>query len=196
MIDISDPLSRKLQNTKLMHCHCRINNRVLQWTFGKQGWDQVPGRSLYLLLNKNPLWMSVTQQTRISIKRFVIECGVTLYGKYHSHNKGAAVAEWLSSWLAEQEDRGSIPGLATWILRDWLSPASKSRYCWKIAKSTLILKKNNKQTKNSHNTQGQGHNNTLKTHICPWRGCPTLGHYFCESMRYHIIIWLKYCQIS
>ena len=27
--------------------------------------------------------------------------------------EGAAVAEWLSSWLAEQEDRGSIPGLAT-----------------------------------------------------------------------------------
>ena len=51
---------------------------------------------------------------------------------------GAAVAEWLSSWLAEQEDRGSIPGLATWIFRDWLSPASKSRYGWKIAKSTLV----------------------------------------------------------
>ena len=56
---------------------------------------------------------------------------------------GAAVAEWLSSWLAEQEDRGSIPGLATWIFRDWLSPASKSRYGWKIAKSTLILKTTN-----------------------------------------------------
>ena len=40
-------------------------------------------------------------------------------------------AEWLSSWLTEQEDRGSIPGLATWIFRDWLSPASKSRYGWK-----------------------------------------------------------------
>ena len=53
---------------------------------------------------------------------------------------GAAVAEWLSSWLTEQEDRGSIPGLATWIFRDWSSPASKSRYGWKIAKSTLILK--------------------------------------------------------
>ena len=26
---------------------------------------------------------------------------------------GAVVAEWLSSWLAEQEDRGSILGLAT-----------------------------------------------------------------------------------
>ena len=26
---------------------------------------------------------------------------------------GAVVAEWLSSWLAEQEDRGLIPGLAT-----------------------------------------------------------------------------------
>ena len=51
----------------------------------------------------------------------------------------AAVAEWLCSWLAEQEDRGSIPGLATWIFRDWLSPASNTRYGWKIAKSTLIL---------------------------------------------------------
>ena len=28
---------------------------------------------------------------------------------------GATVAEWLSSWLAEQEVRGLIPGLATWI---------------------------------------------------------------------------------
>ena len=28
---------------------------------------------------------------------------------------GAVVAEWLSSWLAEQEDRGSIPGLPTRI---------------------------------------------------------------------------------
>ena len=26
---------------------------------------------------------------------------------------GAALAEWLSSWLAEQEDRGSIPDLTT-----------------------------------------------------------------------------------
>ena len=60
-------------------------------------------------------------------------------------NIGAAVAEWLSSWLAEQEDRGSIPGLATWIFRDWLSPASKSRYGWKIVKSTLILKTTNQQ---------------------------------------------------
>ena len=59
---------------------------------------------------------------------------------------GAAVAEWLSSWLAEQEDRGSIPGLATWIFRDWLSPASMSRYGWKIAKSTLILKTTNQPT--------------------------------------------------
>ena len=30
-----------------------------------------------------------------------------------TNNEGAAVAEWLSSWLAEQEDRGSIPSLAT-----------------------------------------------------------------------------------
>ena len=55
------------------------------------------------------------------------------------------MAELLSSWLVEQEDRGSIPGLASWIFRDWLSPASKSRYDWKIAKSTLILKNNQQQ---------------------------------------------------
>ena len=61
--------------------------------------------------------------------------------------EGAAVAEWLSSWLAEQEDQGSIPGLATWIFRDWLSPAFKLRYGWKIAKSTLILKTTNQPTK-------------------------------------------------
>ena len=60
--------------------------------------------------------------------------------------QGEAVAEWLSSWLAEQEDRGSIPGLATWIFRDWLFPASKSRYGWKIAKSTLIPQNNNQPT--------------------------------------------------
>ena len=53
--------------------------------------------------------------------------------------QGAAVAAWLSSWLAEQEDRGSIPGLATWIFRDWLSPASKSRYGWNTTDTTLIL---------------------------------------------------------
>ena len=45
---------------------------------------------------------------------------------YHSKSKlGAAVAEWLSSWIAEKEDQGSISGLATWIFRDWLSPAYK-----------------------------------------------------------------------
>ena len=38
---------------------------------------------------------------------------------------------------------GLIPGLVIWIFRDWLSPASKLRYGWKIAKSTLILKTTN-----------------------------------------------------
>ena len=51
--------------------------------------------------------------------------------KAHVHIKtpgGCWVNRWLSSWLAEQEVRGSIPSLATWIFRDWLSPASKLRY--------------------------------------------------------------------
>ena len=50
---------------------------------------------------------------------------------------GAAVAEWLSFWLAEQEGRGSIPGLAIWIFRDWPSPASNSRYGWNTAESDV-----------------------------------------------------------
>ena len=66
--------------------------------------------------------------------------------KYIYNVGNTAVAEWLSSWLAEQEDRGSIPGLATWTFRDLLSPASKSRYDWKIAKSSLILKTTNQPT--------------------------------------------------
>ena len=72
-----------------------------------------------------------------------------MFGCQHKNTRerGAVVAEWLSSWLAEQEDRGSIPGLATWIFRDWLSPASKSRYGWKNAKSTLILKTTNQPTR-------------------------------------------------
>ena len=33
--------------------------------------------------------------------------------EFHTSCKGAAVAKWLSSWLAEREDWRSIPGLAT-----------------------------------------------------------------------------------
>ena len=50
---------------------------------------------------------------------------------FHRSELRVAVPEWFSTWLVEQKDQGSIPGLATWIFRDWLSPASKSRYGWK-----------------------------------------------------------------
>ena len=56
-----------------------------------------------------------------------------------------------TSRVTEREDRGSNPGLATWIFIDWLSPAFKSRYGWKIAKSTSILKTTNQPT----NVEGQ-----------------------------------------
>ena len=48
-------------------------------------------------------------------------------------------------WLAEQENRGknSIPGLATWIFRDLLSPASKSRYGWNTAEVMQVLNTTN-----------------------------------------------------
>ena len=87
--------------------------------------------------DKNMVWYYITIHTALAGPLMTIT--------------GAAVAEWLSSWLAEQEDQGSIPGLSTWIFRDWLSPASKSRYGWKIAKSTLILKTTNQPT-HDHNS--------------------------------------------
>ena len=63
-------------------------------------------------------------------------CGHTLYftaglsSLLRDFWQWAAVAECSSSWDAEQEDRGSILGRTTWIFRDWLYPASKSRYGW------------------------------------------------------------------
>ena len=62
------------------------------------------------------------------------------------HVKGSSGGRVVKLLPSEQEVRGSIPDLATWIFRDWLSPASKSRYDWKIAKSTLILKTTNQPT--------------------------------------------------
>ena len=87
----------------------------------------------------------------------------------------AAVAEWLSSWLAVQVDRGSIHGLTTWIFRDWLSPAPKSRYGWKIAKSTLILKTTNHPTKEREGirsrttAQRTAPANNLRRHQLHWK---------------------------
>ena len=47
------------------------------------------------------------------------------YNRKFEVHEGAAVVEWLISWLAEQEVRSSIPGLATWISEiDFLLPPS------------------------------------------------------------------------
>ena len=89
--------------------------------------------------------LEVTRCYLVIIKYDLVfaKCFLVFHLDVLSRSGGAAVAEWLSSWLAEQEVRGSIPGFASRIFRDWLSPASKSRYGWKIAKSTLILKTTN-----------------------------------------------------
>ena len=95
-------------------------------------WDCRPVINVTKYLTRSSLaWVNRNQKSLLN----TVQCLITIVD---FHTLGAAVAEWLSSWLAEQEDRGSIPRLATWIFRDWLSPASKSRYGWKIAKSTLI----------------------------------------------------------
>ena len=64
--------------------------------------------------------MTLTQGYTSIIKRHTAKIrvrAITPYPfggcEYFTQFLGAAVAEWLSSWLAEQEDRGSIPGLAT-----------------------------------------------------------------------------------
>ena len=82
---------------------------------------------------------------------------------------GAAVAEWLSSWLAEQENRGSIPGprhlnfqrlvISCFQVEIWpkdryinvnpqnnQSPASKLRYGWNIAIASNLNHKKNQTT--------------------------------------------------
>ena len=105
---------------------------------------------------------------------------------------GAAVAEWLSSWLAEQEVRGSIPGLAIWIFRDWLSSASKSRYGWKIAKSTLIPKTTN-QHRLWHSTCLKGQTWTFKvkvTELYSWRCVCGGGALLCLSCRCTCVLYL------
>ena len=90
---------------------------------------------------------------------------------------GDAVVQWLSSWLEEQEHRGSIPGLATWIFRDWLSTASKSRYDWKIAKSTLILKTTNQPTNLACGARVQGFESRSRNF--DWVSC------------FQVAMWLK-----
>ena len=110
--------------------------------------------AIYILCNASYLaqcrWCVITL-TRS--RKFKIRCIVDLHGIFFftilsiimlhtcssNYPCGAAVAKWLSSWLAEQGDWGSIPGLATWIFRDWLSPASKSRYGWKKIEAMSIL---------------------------------------------------------
>ena len=52
---------------------------------------------------------------------------------------GAVVVRWLSSWLAEQEVRGSISALSTTISEiGYLLLLSRSRYGWKIAKVIIL----------------------------------------------------------
>ena len=107
--------------------------------------------------------------------------------------KGAAVAEWLSSWLAEQENRGSIPSLATWIFRDWLSAASKSRYGWKIAKSTLILKTTTNNQSDSEFPQQNGHN--LMKKLGTKNESYIIGHNF-DNLMHKIDIHVLACKYT
>ena len=87
------------------------------------------------------------------IKRLGLHvCGVRGLGSSPWGSSGGRVVKLLA--CGEQEDRGSILGLATWIFRDWLSPASKSRYGRKIAKSTLILKTTNQTIEPMHRHYG------------------------------------------
>ena len=81
--------------------------------------------------------MHYYQQGGVDYMTGQMEDNVMIFDPFKLFVGGAAVAEWLSSWLAEQEDRGSIPGLATLIFRDWLSPSSKSRYGWNTAESDV-----------------------------------------------------------
>ena len=72
--------------------------------------------------------------------------------------KGAAMAKWLSSWLAEQGARGSIPRLATWIseIGYLLLP------CRNMAEIPLKRQKSSIQPTNQPNY-------TKRSTCCMWR---------------------------
>ena len=70
--------------------------------------------------------------------------------------QGAVVAEWLSSWLVEQEVRGSIPRLATWISeigylllqrRDMAEIPLKRRTCKSSKQPTKQISRTTNKTK-------------------------------------------------
>ena len=136
----------------LLHIHINQNSHlVVQWKQWKGKWKHYTvNMSLHLptmqqimssLSEKDTTWMFWRRNWILRVHMYLLSWRKTNFFCVISIlSQGEAVAERLSSWLAEQEDQGSIPGLATWIFRDWLSPASKSRYCWEITQSTIILK--------------------------------------------------------
>ena len=77
-------------------------------------------------------WGGGVCSRRISLKRRRERVGVV----HHLVPSQVMCYFYISSWLAEQEVRGSIPGLAAMISEiGYETPASKSWYGWKIAKA-------------------------------------------------------------
>ena len=98
----------------LVSCRLRIRTRDIPIT-NPTGFEPATLRSLVLLCTiacytsiHVGLWKHVHTETLLMVTWIG-------YKPISGELKRAAVAEWISSWLAEQEDRGSIPGLATWI---------------------------------------------------------------------------------
>ena len=65
-----------------------------------------------------PCWICWFMETFSQSRKHTLLCNSLLNPTLHCVPRapeGAAVVKWLSSWLAEQEVRGSILGLTTWI---------------------------------------------------------------------------------
>ena len=132
------------------YCFCPVCSSVVNFNLRYNFWNLRDRDFIFGMPTPLMTPFKWHQLTKVNDLDFDLEAKYSFLDFVAAGGIGAAVAEWLSSWLAEQEDWGLIPGLAPWIFRDWLSPASKSRYGWKIAKLTLILKTTN-QPSRGHN---------------------------------------------
>ena len=59
------------------------------------------------------LFIAVLKELKANVEKKVLPAFCLAHWQISHLLVGAAVAEWLSSWLAKQEVRGSIPRLAT-----------------------------------------------------------------------------------
>ena len=129
---------------------CMLYRKIWWLTSYKRAWlIKLPTEDLSSIRN------SIKFQLQLSLIPYRMQA-------YSRHGNPSRRVKKRSSWLAEPEVRGSIPCLAAIKL----SPATKSRYGWNIAKTTSIIKATNQpKSKNATHKYLNGTTVTAKVII-------------------------------